>query len=113
MKKKGQWPLLAAGVLGIVLSVVMWIVDLRLLLFVPAIPAFCFQLFACRATQRRWLRLIPFGCVLLFFLTGAGIWVVYDSWDELLGVIMVLASISPAVGCLLGAGTYLMSKKEA
>jgi len=112
MKKQGQWLLMAGVVLGMALSVAMWIVDLRLLLVVPVIPAFCLQLLMCRATKRRRVRAIPFACVVLYCLAGAVIWVFSTGWDGLLGVIMVLSSISPAVGCILGVGTAMILNEK-
>ena len=100
---KNRWNLLLTvlTILSVPLCFLAWIVDIRLLLFLPALPAFCLQILLCRKTRRYVLWAIPLLCVALFCLSGAWITQINPGLDGILGVIMMFASISPAVGCVL------------
>lgn len=98
--------LLCTFLLSLSLCILAWLFEIRLLLVLPALPFFCVQLLLCRVTRRGWLRAMPILCVALFCLTGAGLCLFGRSWDTLLGLIMLFASISLAVGCALGWAVY-------
>ena len=70
-----------------------------------AVPAFCLQLLLCRRT-RRWLAALPAVTVI-----GAALWFAYGfftatGWDTLGWAILLLLSIAPAAGCILGWAIY-------
>ena len=72
----------------------------------PALPAFLLQLLLCRRKTRRWVALLP-GAVLLAgvawftceFFTTTG-------WDNLGWGILLVLSIAPTAGCVLGWIAY-------
>ena len=105
--------LLTAGVLTLVLCGFSFSVDVRLLLFLPALPAFCFQYLVLRMTPDRVLRLFPLFLLALWAGVGWLILVLASGWDGLLGVLMLYTSIAPAVG-LAAAGLFffLHRRKE-
>lgn len=108
MKNRANVLLLVLFFLSLPVCLWAWFFDLRLLLFLPALPAFCIQLWLCRVTGSRKLRAIPFLVVALFAAVGGLILLTVTGWDGLLGLIMLLVSISPAVGILLAWGGYAL-----
>jgi len=104
--------LLALFCISVPLCVGAWFFDLRLLLILPALPLFCLQLLVCRKTAKRRLRLIPLSLVLLWAGCGGAILLLTSGWDQVLGLIMLWASISPAVGCVLGWLVWFILKKQ-
>lgn len=70
-----------------------------------AVPVFSLQLLLCRKT-RRWVAAIP-----ALVIVGAALWFTYGfftatGWDTLGWGILMLLSIAPAVGCILGWTAY-------
>ena len=103
--------LLAAGVLTLVLCGLSFSVDVRLLLFLPALPAFCFQYLVLRMTSDRVLRLLPLFLLALWAGVGWLILTLATGWDGLLGVLMLFTSIAPAVG-LAAAGLFFFLRRR-
>lgn len=93
--------LLFAALLFLGLSIASCWVDIRGLLFLPGCSVFCFQLLACRRAEGWGGRLAPLLALLAW--TGVGLLIaIYEpGWDGLLGVIMLYASIAPAIGIVL------------
>ena len=70
-----------------------------------AVPSFCLQLLLCRKA-RRWVAVIP-----ALVIVGSALWFAYGfftatGWDTLGWGILMLLSIAPAVGCVLGWAVY-------
>ncbi len=70
-----------------------------------AVPTFCLQLFLCRR-RRRWM-----AAVLAIIIIGAAAWFAYGfftatGWDNVGWAILLLLSIAPAAGCVLGWAVY-------
>ena len=106
MKNRTDLILLILFFLSMAVCVVLWFVDLMLLLYVPVMPAFCIQLWLCRRSTSRPLRATPLIVIAAFAALGGVVVLGSNGWDQLLGWIMMLISISPAVGCLLALGGY-------
>lgn len=109
MKDRVNPCLLGGFILSLALCVWAWFYDIRLILFLPAIPFFCIQLLLCRMARSRLSRLVPIALDLLMAAVGALLCLLGRSWDTLLGLILLCAAIAPAVGCLLGWLAHWMS----
>ena len=109
---KNRWNLLLSvlTILSATLCLFAWVIDIRLMLFLPALPAFCLQMLLCRKTRRYALWPIPLLCVALFCLAGAWIVQMEPGLDGILGLIMMFASISPTVGCVLALAIWGFSR---
>ena len=103
--------LLFAGLLFLALGAVSWIIDIRGLLFLPGCSMFCFQLLACRLTTGWGWRLMPLAVLLLWAGCGLLIAICGPGWDGLLGVLMLWASVAPAVGIALAWVLYLCLRR--
>lgn len=86
--------------------------DIRWLLILPGLPVFFLQLLLCRRTGELGIRILPTALLLLFALTGGIIVLVGVGWDTLLGWIMLLASIAPAIAILLAWGGYILHTRS-
>ena len=113
MKKDLNRFLLFAALFFLGLSVVAFWVDIRGLLFLPGCALFCFQLLACQMTNGWGGRLAPLAALLLWAGCGLLIAVYEPGWDGLLGVIMLYASIAPAVGIVLAWIVHGITRRSA
>ena len=118
MKRRTDLLLAAAAALTAAACIPAWYVDVRLLLVLPGICCFFLQLIICRQTRLLVPRLLLLGLDGFIALLGWGILMTAVGWDGLLGGILLLCSISPAVGILLAWGGYALfcryfSPKEA
>lgn len=111
MKDRFNLSLLLVFALSMPMCVWAWFFDITLLLYLPALPFFCAQLWLCRVTKRVWLRLLPLlpivlllGLALSYYLWGSG-------WDMLGALIFSLMAISPAAGVLLAWGSFLLRER--
>lgn len=98
MNDRTNRTLLIAGLLSLALCGTGFFVDIRLFLFLPALPAFLFQTLLFRLTPSLPLRLTPLILLALWAGLGWLILVLASGWDGLLGVLMLCGAISPAVG---------------
>ncbi len=101
MKDRTNKTLLLVFLLGAALCAVVWCVDISMLLFATVVPFFCLQLLLLRTTKKWFLRLIPVYPVALLLLAAGYYWLFGKGWDALAALIFGLASIAPALGCLL------------
>ena len=106
MKKHTDRILLAVLLLSLALCAAAWFFDIRLLLFLPAVPAFCLQLLLCRLGRWKWLRAVPALLVAAMAVLGVYYGQQPGLGVSLFGVILLLTAISPAVGCILGWGVW-------
>ena len=86
--------------------------DIRWLLILPGLPVFSLQLLILRRTGEPALRLFPVWLLILFALTGGIIVLVGNGWEPLLGWIMLLASIAPAVALGLAWAGYTLCARH-
>ena len=112
MKDRTNRILLGVGLLSLALCSAGFIVDIRLLLFLPAIPAFCAPALLFRLTPSLPLRLIPLILLALFAGVGGLILLLASGWDGLLGLLMLFGSIAPAVGLAAAFLCWLFSRKK-
>ena len=111
MKDPTNKKLLIAFLLGVILCAVAWCVDISMVLFALVVPFFCLQLLLLRLTKKLFLRLIPVYPVALLLLSAGYYWLFGKGWDTLAALIFGLASIAPALGCLLALLVYRFSGK--
>ena len=100
-KNRVNLALLAVMLLSAALCVGFWFWDITWLLYLPAIPFFCLQLLLCRMERWKPLRAAPLVLLAAVALWGGWICLTWSGWDALLGVILLLGAISPAVGSVL------------
>jgi hypothetical protein len=84
----------------------------KIALYNCAIPAFCLQLFLCRATQHRWLpALLTFlvGTATLFAVRQC---LVSSNWDSLGWAVIMISLFLQSGGCALAWGVYGLSRKR-
>lgn len=83
--------------------------EISMLLFATAVPFFCLQLLLLRLTKKLPLRLIPVCPIVLMLLAAGYYWLFGKGWDALAALVLALASVAPAVGCLAAALVYRFS----
>lgn len=76
------------------------------------LPVFCLQLFLCRITKHRMLRLLPVLLPLLFSGYVLALFVRNTGWDRLVSAIFAVGTIAPAVGCALGWGVWALCRRK-
>lgn len=113
MKDRVNQCLLGGFILSLALCVWVWFYDIRLILFLPSISFFFIQILLFRVTCSRFYRSFPIVLDLLMAAVGALLCLLGRSWDALLGLILLCASISPAVGCVLGWLVWTIRAKKS
>ena len=108
MKNRVDIWLAAGAILSAAACIPAWLVEIRLLLILPGICLFCLELLICRRTSTLSSRLLPLGVDAAAAVVGWSIMTTARNWDSLFGVILLLASISPAVGILLAWGGHAL-----
>ena len=100
-KNRTDFILLAVFLLSAALCVGFWFWNIAWLLFLPAVPFFCFQMLLCRMDRWKLLRAVPL--ILVAAMAAFGFYYGQQSGlgESLFGVILLLGSISPAVGAVL------------
>ena len=108
MRDKYNRLLLAGSILSALVCVAVWNIDVVFAWYLSVAPFFCLQLLLCRTTHRWWMRAIP-EVPVAALLVMAGFYLLRDSgWDRLAALVLGLAAIGPAAGCLLGWAAWGM-----
>ena len=100
-KNRTDFILLAVFLLSVALGVGFWFWNITWLLFLPALPFFCFQMLLCRMGRWKFLRAVPLGLAAAMAALGFYYGQQPGLGESLFGVILLLGSISPAVGAVL------------
>ena len=108
MKNRLDTWLALGALLSAIACIPAWLVEIRLLLVLPGICLFCLELLICRRTSALSSRLLPLGVDAAAAVVGWSTMTTARGWDGLFGAILLLASISPAVGILLAWGGHAL-----
>ena len=100
-KNRTDFILLAVFLLSAALCVGFWFWNIAWLLFLPAVPFFCFQMLLCRMDRWKLLRAVPLVLVAAMAVLGFYYARQPGFGESLFGVILLLGAISPAVGAVL------------
>lgn len=102
MKDRQNRLLLLVFLLSLALCVWAWLFDIRLILFLPVIPAFCLTLLLCRTIRWLVVQFLPLLLIIGIALLAACGWLTATGWGILL--------IAPVSGCILAWAVYGLRK---